>query len=36
MIHRPAPLYPFVEEVAQDDIHVPVIAKCSVAWFPVS
>ncbi len=27
---------PFIEEVAQDDIDVPVIAKCLAAWFPVS
>lgn len=26
---------PFVEEVAQDDIDVPVIAKRLSAWFPV-
>ncbi|MFH0241990.1 type II toxin-antitoxin system death-on-curing family toxin [Streptomyces sp. HK10] len=27
---------PFVEEVAQDNIDVPVIAKRLLAWFPVS
>ncbi|MEV3946605.1 hypothetical protein AB0K57_02955 [Streptomyces halstedii] len=27
---------PFIEEAAQDDIDVPVIAKCLAAWFPVS
>ncbi|MGP2436926.1 type II toxin-antitoxin system death-on-curing family toxin [Streptomyces sp. JW3] len=27
---------PFVEDVAQDTIDVPVIAKCLANWFPVS
>ena len=27
---------PFVEEVAQDNIDVPAIAKRLTAWFPVS
>jgi death on curing protein len=27
---------PFVEEVAQDNIDVPVIAKRLSAWFPIS
>ncbi|MFD7967143.1 type II toxin-antitoxin system death-on-curing family toxin [Streptomyces clavifer] len=26
---------PFVEDVAQDDIDVPVIAKCLSVWFPI-
>ncbi len=27
---------PFVEDVAQDDIDVPTVAKRLAAWFPVS
>jgi death-on-curing protein len=27
---------PFVEDVAQDNIDVPVIAKRLSAWFPIS
>lgn len=27
---------PFVEDVAQDDVDVPAIAKCLATWFPFS